>query len=234
MPAHVALTRSLLAGGVIAGATLPVILGVAGATRQGYSVWRNGVSQLGTGDGAWVFAVAFVLGGVLLGLFALGLRRVLRSGRGAPWGPIVIAMAAVGFIISGLVPTDPALGYPPGEPPTATLAGRIHQGAGTLVFGGLSAAAFILARRLRSDARGLATFSLVTGTLIIVFAIAAGIAYRLDSLGIWQPAPAGILEQLSLLAAYSWLIGFGIHYAAPNLSVRPRRRPIVWTPREDL
>lgn len=88
---------------------------------------------------------------------ALGLRCVLRSGRGATWGPIVIAMAAVGFIISGLVPTDPALGYPPGEPPTATLAGRIHQGAGTLVFGGLSAAAFILARRLRSDARGLAT-----------------------------------------------------------------------------
>lgn len=71
---------------------------------------------------------------------ALGLRCVLRSGRGATWGPIVIAMAAVGFIISGLVPTDPALGYPPGEPPTATLAGRIHQGAGTLVFGGLSAA----------------------------------------------------------------------------------------------
>lgn len=212
MPAHIALTRSLLASGVIAGATLPVILGVAGATRQGYSVWRNGVSQLGTGDGAWVFAVAFVLSGVLLGLFALGLRRVLRSGRGATWGPIVIAVAAVGFIISGLVPTDPALGYPPGEPPTATLAGRIHQGAGTLVFGGLSAAAFILARRFRSEARGPATFSVVTGTLIIVFAFAAGIAYRLDSLGIWQPAPAGILEQLSLLAAYSWLIAIGILY----------------------
>lgn len=212
MPAHSALTRSLLASGVIAGATLPVIVRVAGATRQGYSVWRNGVSQLGTGDGAWVFAVAFVLGGVLLGLFALGLRRVLRSGRGATWGPIVIAIAAVGFIISGLVPTDPALGYPPGEPPIATLAGRIHQVAGTLVFGGLAAAAFILARRLRSDARGLAIFSTVTGTLIIVFAFAAGIAYRLDSLGIWRPAPAGILEQLSLLAAYTWLIAIGIHY----------------------
>ena len=213
MPAHIALTRSLLASGIIAGAVLPIILGVAGATRQGYSVWRNGVSQLGTGDGAWVFAVAFVLGGALLGLFALGLRRVLRSGRGATWGPIVIAIAAAGFIISGLVPTDPALGYPPGEPPTATLAGRIHQGAGTLVFGGLSAAAFILARRLRSDARRLANFSLVTGTLIIVFAFAAGIAYRLDSLEIWRPAPAGILEQLSLLAAYGWLIAIGVHYS---------------------
>ena len=212
MPAHSALTRSLLAGGIVAGAMLPIVLGVAGATRQGYSVWRNGVSQLGTGDGAWVFAAAFVLGGALIGLFALGLRRVLRSGRGATWGPIVIAIAAVGFIISGLVPTDPALDYPPGEPATATLSGRIHQGAGTLVFGGLSAAAFILARRLRSDARRLATFSLVTGTLIIVFAFAAGIMYRLDSLEIWRPAPAGILEHLSLLAAYAWLIAIGIHY----------------------
>ena len=114
MPAHSALTRSLLAGGIIAGAMLPIVLGVAGATRKGYSVWRNGVSQLGTGDGAWVFAVAFVLGGVLLGFFALGLHRVLGSGRGVTWGPLVIAVAAVGFIIGGLVPTDPALGYPLG------------------------------------------------------------------------------------------------------------------------
>jgi hypothetical protein len=121
-------------------------------------------------------------------------------------------VAAVGFIIGGLVPTDPALGYPPGELPVATLAERIHQGAGTLVFGGLSAAPFILARRLRPDARGLATFSTVTGTLIIGFSVVAGIAYRLDSLGILRPAPAGILEQISLLAAYGWLIAIGIRY----------------------
>ncbi|MGY4542788.1 hypothetical protein ACVWY0_002713 [Arthrobacter sp. UYNi723] len=63
-----------------------------------------------------------------------------------------------------------------------------------------------------SDARALANFSLVTGTLIIVFAFAAEIAYRLDALEIWRLAPAGILEQLSLLAAYSWLIAIGIHY----------------------
>ncbi|MDQ0079297.1 DUF998 domain-containing protein [Arthrobacter oryzae] len=212
MPTHSALIRWLLAGGIIAGVMLSVVIGVVGATRGGFSVWRNGVSQLGTGDGAWVFTVAFVLGGVLLGGFALGLRRVLRPGRGATWGPIVIAMAAVGFIIGGLVPTDPALGYPPGELPVATLAERIHQGAGTLVFGGLSAAPFILARRLRPDARGLATFSTVTGTLIIGFSVVAGIAYRLDSLGILRPAPAGILEQISLLAAYGWLIAIGIRY----------------------
>lgn len=35
MPAHIALTRSLLASGIVAGAMLPIILGVAGATRQG-------------------------------------------------------------------------------------------------------------------------------------------------------------------------------------------------------
>jgi hypothetical protein len=177
VPTHSALIRWLLAGGIIAGVMLSVVIGVVGATRGGFSVWRNGVSQLGTGDGAWVFTVAFVLGGVLLGGFALGLRRVLRPGRGATWGPIVIAMAAVGFII-----------------------------------GGLSAAPFILARRLRPDARGLATFSTVTGTLIIGFSVVAGIAYRLDSLGILRPAPAGILEQISLLAAYGWLIAIGIRY----------------------
>ena len=51
----------------------------------------------------------------------------IKSNDGPPF-----VMAAAGFIISGLVPTDAAVGYPPGEPSTATLAGRIHQGAGIL------------------------------------------------------------------------------------------------------
>lgn len=182
-----------------------------------------------------MFAVAFVLGGALIGLFALGFRRVLRSGRGATWGPIVIAMAACRLHHQRAGAHRSRAWLPAGGAPHRNACRRIHQGAGTLVFGGLAAAAFILARRLRSDARVLANFSLVTGTLIIVFAFAAGIAYRLDSLEIWRPAPAGILEQLSFLAAYGWFIAIGIHYSRTNPSVRGRRRPpyCVWTPQED-
>jgi hypothetical protein len=79
------------------------------------------------------------------------------------------------------------------------------------LFGGLSGAALVLAPRLREGSRSWATYTRISGLLIIVFAIAAGIAYRLDTQGVWRPAPAGLLEHVSLLAGFGWLIAIGIY-----------------------
>ncbi|WP_460344363.1 DUF998 domain-containing protein [Actinoallomurus acanthiterrae] len=202
---------ALLAGGIAAGALVPALLWADGATRSGYSLWHHGASQLGTGERGWLQTINFVLGGLLLAAFAAGVRRVLRGGRGATWGPLLLAAAAAGLIVAGLVPTDPALGYPPGQPSTVTAAGLVHQVAGFLLFAGLSATTFVLARRLRETSRAWALYSRLSGTVIIVFAFAAGIAYRLDAQGLWRPAPAGLLEHLSLLAGFCWLIAVGVY-----------------------
>ncbi|MGP3913306.1 DUF998 domain-containing protein [Nonomuraea sp. 10N515B] len=202
---------SLLGSGIAAGVLVPVLLWADGATRPGYSLWHHGASQLGTGERAWLQTINFVLGGLLLAAFAAGVRRALRGGRGATWGPILLTTAAAGLIVAGLVPTDPALGYPPGQPNIVTASGVIHQVAGLLLFAGLSAAAFVLARRLGEASRAWAVYSRLSGTLIIGFAFAAGIAYRLDTQGIWRPAPAGLLEHLSLLSGFCWLIAVGVH-----------------------
>ncbi|MGW3352986.1 DUF998 domain-containing protein [Nonomuraea rubra] len=100
------------------------------------------------GERAWLQTINFVLGGLLVAAFALGVRRVLRPGRGATWGPILLATAAAGLVVAGPVPTDPALGYPPGQANVVTTSGRVHQVAGFLLFAGLSGAAFALAGRL--------------------------------------------------------------------------------------
>lgn len=202
---------ALLGSGIAAGVLVPVLLWADGATRPGYSLWHHGASQLGTGERAWLQTINFVLGGLLLAAFAAGVRRALRGGRGATWGPILLAAAAAGMVVAGLVPTDPALGYPPGQPHIVTASGVVHQVAGFLLFAGLSAAAFVLARRMGEASRHWAVYSRLSGTLIIVFAFAAGIAYRLDTLGIWRPAPAGLLEHLSLLAGFCWLIAVGAY-----------------------
>ncbi|MER6004519.1 DUF998 domain-containing protein [Nonomuraea angiospora] len=206
---------ALLGGGVAAGVLVPVLLWADGATRPGYSLWHHGASQLGTGERAWLQTANFVLGGLLLLAFAAGLRRVLRGGRGTTWGPALIAVAATGMIVAGLVPTDPALGYPPGQPASTTggltTSGLIHQAAGFALFAGLSAAAFVLARRLGQQSRAWAVNSRLSGSLIIAFAFAAGIAYRLDVLGVWRPAPAGLLEHLSLLTGFGWITAVGVH-----------------------
>ncbi|MFB4278915.1 DUF998 domain-containing protein [Nonomuraea sp. MTCD27] len=201
---------ALLGSGVAAGVLVPVLLWADGATRPGYSLWHHGASQLGTGDRAWLQTINFVLGGLLLAAFAAGVRQALRGGRGAVWGPILLAATAAGLVLAGLVPTDPALGYPPGQPNVVTTAGRVHQLAGFLLFAGLSAAAFVLARRLRETSRAWSRYSRVSGVLVIILAFAAGIAYRLDTLGLWRPAPAGLLENLSLLAGFCWLVAVGV------------------------
>ncbi|MEV0235063.1 DUF998 domain-containing protein [Nonomuraea sp. NPDC050786] len=152
-----------------------------------------------------------VLSALLGSGIAAGVRRALRGGRGATWGPILLATAAAGMGVAGLVPTDPALGYPPGQPHIVTASGVVHQVAGFLLFAGLSAAAFVLARRMGEASRHWAVYSRLSGILIIVFAFAAGIAYRLDTLGIWRSAPAGLLEHLSLLAGFCWLFAVGVY-----------------------
>lgn len=126
-------------------------------------------------------------------------------------GPDPAAAAGIGLVVAGMVPTNPALGYPPGDPSVVTPSSVVHQVAGLFLFGGLSGAAFVLAPRLRAASRSWAIYARISGMLIIVFAIAAGIAYRLDTQGIWRPAPAGLLEHVSLLAGFGWLIAIGIY-----------------------
>jgi hypothetical protein len=184
------LTAALLTCGIVAGAMLPTVLWIDGATRPGYSLWHHGASQLGLGERAGLQTVNFVLAGILVVGFSIGVRRVLQSGRGATWGPTLLAATGIGLVVAGIVPTNPALGYPPGEPSVVTPGSVVHQVAGLFLFGGLSGAAFVLAPRLRTASRSWATYTRISGLLIIVFAIAAGIAYRLDTQGIWhRPRP---------------------------------------------
>ena len=55
----------------------------------------------------------FIVCGALVLGFAIGLGRVLRTGRGSTWGPILLGIFGLCLIGAGLFVTDPLLGYPP-------------------------------------------------------------------------------------------------------------------------
>ncbi len=200
-------TRILLRFGALAAPLFLGVLLIDGATRPGFSLWRNGASQLGTGERGWLEALNFVVCGLLVLGFAMGVRRVLGSGRGSTWGPILIGAAGVGLVVAGLVPTDPALGYPPGLPATISAAGRVHSLAGMALFFGIPAACFVMARRFgaASGGRRWAWYSIVTGLVVIASATASGIMFRMDVNGLLSPAPAGLLEDVALVIEFTWI-----------------------------
>lgn len=197
---------ALLVCGVAGPLLLLVVLLVDGATRSGYSPWRNGVSQLVLGDRGWLARLTFVVCGLLLFAFSVGVARTIRSGPGATWGSRLLGAVAGGLVIAGVFPTDPALGYPPGAAERASVAGGVHQVGGTLLFVGLIGAGIVFGRRFaRESDRAWAVYSITTGALVAGSALAAGIVYRLIQKEILSAGPAGLLELVSFLLGFTWI-----------------------------
>ena len=58
-----------------------------------------------------------MLVGVLTVLLAIGAGQMVRTGRGAVWGPRLLGLFGVAYIIGGMLRADPVAGFPPGTTP---------------------------------------------------------------------------------------------------------------------
>ncbi len=199
--------RLLLACGAVGPLLFIVVFLVEGATRPGYSAWHHFVSSLSLGEQEWMQIANFIICGVLVLCFAFGLRRVLYSGKGSTWGPILLGTLGLCLIGAGLFVTDPLLGYPPGALSTTTLHRALHVLLSLIAFTSLIAACFVLARRFAGDPawRGWAFYSIATGILVAVFFIAA------DAVASPDPnAPAGLFQRLSIITGWGWIALFAL------------------------
>ncbi len=194
--------RLLLAGGAIGPLLFIVVFLTLGATRPHYNVWQDAVSALSLGEGGWMQITNFIVCGALVLGFAIGLRRVLRTGRGSTWGPILLGFVGLGLIGAGIFVTDPGLGYPhEANTITVTVHGTIHSLISLLfVFIPLPAACFVLALRDAADpaSRGWAWYSVATGLLVIVFQVRTIVATALNG-------PAGLTQRIFLMIGWSWI-----------------------------
>jgi hypothetical protein len=129
------------------------------------------VSQLATGDFGWVQVLNFLVCGVLVLAYAVGLRMSIRGTRGSLGGPVLIALFAASLLVAGVFITDPGLGYPVGAPEVHTTHGLIHGFAGLVAFTLLAASAFVMAWHFSADPqeRRWMIYSAAIGLLIIVF-----------------------------------------------------------------
>jgi len=202
-------TRFLIACGAIGPLLFIIVLLIEGATRPGYSAWHNYGSSLSLSDQGWMQIANFLVCGLLTLGFAIGLRQVLRTGRGSVWGPFLLGIFSMALIVAGLFVTDPSLGYPPGTHGGGpqTLHGTIHGLAGLVAFSSLAIAIFVMPRRFAGDPdwKGWAIYSNVTGVLVIVFFIASTTVSALDESGVLPGSPTGLFQRIAIIAGWGWI-----------------------------
>ena len=199
-------TGTLLTCGAIAGPLFVAAFLVEGATRADYDPLRHPVSSLALGDLGWTQTANFLVAGLLTLVFAGGLRRVLPSGRGSTWGPLLVGVWAVGLLGAGVFVTDPVSGYPPGAPDRLTgysLHGALHDLFSGPAFVALAAACFVFGRRFVAwGERGWATYSAVTGVVFLG-------AFILSSAGFGQAEGlvklAGLFQRVAVGVGFGWL-----------------------------
>ncbi|HEX2182785.1 MAG TPA: DUF998 domain-containing protein [Rubrobacteraceae bacterium] len=123
--------------------------------------WPSG---LALGPLGWLQVANFVLFGLTLIAFAVGLHRgVAHGGRGSRIGPALLILAGVAMVLAGFK-TDPDLSGGP-----QTWHGVIHGLAYFLFMFSLLPALFFLWWRLRRDPRwrGYVLYTLITGVLYV-------------------------------------------------------------------
>ena len=120
-------TRALLACGAVAGPMYVTVTLAEALTRDGFDLRQHRFSWLTSGDLGWIHQSSMLLVGVLTVLLAVGVREVMRTGRGAVWGPRLLGLFGLAYIVGGSLRADPVVGFPPGT--TAEMVHHTWQGA---------------------------------------------------------------------------------------------------------
>lgn len=218
--------RLLLACGAIGSLFFIAMFLIEGATRADYNPLRQPVSSLSVGEFGWMQIANFIISGLLILAFAIGLWLALRPS--IVWGPLLLGLVGVGLIGAGIFVTDFLSGYLPGMPlmpAERTAQGRIHDLFSLPVFLGLPVACFVFGRQFaRLGGRGWAIYSALSGIGMFVTFVPAGMGF-MQSPGFAEFG--GIFQRLSLAIGFGWITLLAIHLLRNSSSLRQRSHGVT-------
>jgi hypothetical protein len=206
-------TRALLTCGAVAGPVFTLAWVVESITRPNYNLLRHPVSSLALGDFGWTQVGNFLIAGLLMLAFAVGLRLMLRPQRGSTWGPLLIAIWGAGLLGAGIFVTDPVSGYPLGTPDitlNATTHGALHDGLSLLGFLALTMACFVWsAYFVARGERGWTIYSILTGFLFPLGIVLASAAFSQNQSLV---AYGGLIQRITITVGWTWLSLLALHF----------------------
>jgi len=167
------ITWSLLGCGLVAGPFYVAVSVILGSTRGGFDFTRHYWSLLANGDLGWVQMANYVLTGLMVVAFAVGLRRAIHPGLGDLWAPALVGVFGAGQVVAGIFTSDSYGDFPflPAVDGTDGTSGPglLHFAALCIGSAAIPAACFALARRFAADgAPGLARFSAATAVVVLI------------------------------------------------------------------
>lgn len=183
----------LLCCAIIGSALFGLINFSFSAFHPDYIIVRQPIGDLELLRNGWIQSVDFIIFGLFMWAFAIGLRRELGGGTASAMLPLMHEITALALMIAGVFVHDP-----------------IHRIASIVIFISMIASFFLFAQRFKGDARwkGWSTFSLITGIVVMILVIMFGYSINNNS------AYAGLLERMAMFARAIWLIIFTIRVAA--------------------
>ncbi|GAA2397458.1 DUF998 domain-containing protein [Actinomadura vinacea] len=198
-------TRRLLACGAIGPPLFLSVIIIEGALRPHYDPVEQMSSALSLSDRGWIQITNFVVTGLSMIAFAVGLRRALPSGRACIAGPLMFSIFGAALIGAGVFVGDPSDGYPPGSPSSPDAAttwhGTMHNAVSTGVFLSLAVACFVFARRYaaKPGQRVWALYCAATGVALPV------LQPLLNVLTPGTETGKGLIQKVTIAVGWGWI-----------------------------
>jgi hypothetical membrane protein len=170
---HVLERGSMIAALAAAGIAGPIIFGVVGLVqsvlRQDHSLVEHPISALAAGNSGWIQNVNFLLFGLLMIAFAVGLHLGVRPSRSGWVGLAFLVLSGIGLMWGGVFPaTDSAGAFDENR--------VLHIPGFIMTFLGGGIGLVVISRRMARDPRwkSVATYALATGITMLVLILVGG------------------------------------------------------------
>lgn len=203
-------TKLLLFCGAIACPLFILVFLIEGAVRKDYNPLKYPISSLAIGESGWIQTSNFIVTGLLIFAFAIGLQRILKDIKSISR---LIGLTGIGLIGAGIFTTDPVYGYPENLPLVMaqfSVHGKLHDAFSILVLICLPAACFVTSKRFTGTNQQMwATYSAISGIGMTVAFVLAGMGFKqiINLVNF-----AGVLQRICILFGSAWLTLLALHF----------------------
>src|SRR5215210_657541 len=159
--------RSVIAALAVAGIVGPAVFAAVAflhsLLRQDHSLVAHPISALAAGPSGWIQNVNFLLFGLFMIAYAIGLHLGVRPSRAGVVGVVFLVLSGVGLLWGGLFPATDAMGAFDDDR-------VLHIPGFIMTFLGGGIGLIVMSRRMVCDPRwqSVATYALATGITMLV------------------------------------------------------------------